>query len=64
MEAAERIADRLIGGGENDAGGADGGADGAGLENSHANGARALIAGTRNDGCACEEAGGGSGGLA
>ena len=40
------------------------GADGAGLENSHANRACALIAGAGNDGRARDETGGGCGGFA
>ena len=55
VETAEGIADGRIGGGEDDAGGADGGADGAGLENSHADRACALIAGAGNDGRAGDE---------
>ena len=64
VETAKRIADGRIGGGENHAGGADGGADRTGLENSHAHCACTLIACAGNDGRASDEAGDGSGGFA
>src|SRR6185437_2275849 len=63
VKSAERVTDGRIGGGKNDAGGADGGADGTGLENSHADCACALVAGTGDNGRASDEAGRGSGGF-
>ena len=63
VQAAQRVHGGRGGGGKDDAAGADGGGDGAGVDDAHADRARALIAGAGGYGRAGGEAGGAGAGV-